>query len=121
MIGGSGSGKSTLLRCIDLLEEIDDGDIYLDGQQITVLGINPVPTRRRLGLVFQAFNLFPHRRVLDNVIMDRGSRPSACRCGRHASADSRCLSGSGWATVEKTSRTSSRVASSNGWRSPARS
>ena len=69
MIGGSGSGKSTLLRCIDLLEEIDDGDIYLDGQQITVLGINPVPTRRRLGLVFQAFNLFPHRRVLDNVIM----------------------------------------------------
>ena len=69
LIGGSGSGKSTLLRCIDLLEEIDDGDIYLDGQQITVLGLNPVPTRRRLGLVFQAFNLFPHRRVLDNVIM----------------------------------------------------
>jgi len=69
LIGASGSGKSTLLRCIDLLEEIDDGDIYLDGQQITVPGINPVPTRRRLGLVFQAFNLFPHRRVLDNVIM----------------------------------------------------
>jgi polar amino acid transport system ATP-binding protein len=69
LIGGSGSGKSTLLRCIDLLEEIDDGDIYLDGQPITVPGNNPVPTRRRLGLVFQAFNLFPHRRVLDNVIM----------------------------------------------------
>jgi polar amino acid transport system ATP-binding protein len=69
LIGGSGSGKSTLLRCIDLLEEIDDGDIYLDGQRITVLGVNPVPARRRLGLVFQAFNLFPHRRVLDNVIM----------------------------------------------------
>jgi polar amino acid transport system ATP-binding protein len=69
LIGGSGSGKSTMLRCIDLLEEIDDGDIYLDGQPITVPGNNPVPTRRRLGLVFQAFNLFPHRRVLDNVIM----------------------------------------------------
>jgi polar amino acid transport system ATP-binding protein len=69
LIGGSGSGKSTMLRCIDLLEEIDDGDIYLDGDPITVPGMNPVPIRRRLGLVFQAFNLFPHRNVIDNVIM----------------------------------------------------
>ena len=69
LIGGSGSGKSTMLRCIDLLEEIDDGDIYLDGEPITVPGMNPVPIRRRLGLVFQAYNLFPHRNVIDNVIM----------------------------------------------------
>ena len=69
LIGGSGSGKSTMLRCIDLLEEIDDGDIYLDGDPITVPGMDPVPIRRRLGLVFQAFNLFPHRNVIDNVIM----------------------------------------------------
>jgi polar amino acid transport system ATP-binding protein len=69
LIGGSGSGKSTMLRCIDLLEEIDDGDIYLDGHPITVPGMNPVAIRRRLGLVFQAFNLFPHRNVIDNVIM----------------------------------------------------
>lgn len=67
LIGASGSGKSTLLRCIDLLEDIDDGDIFLDGEPITVPGTNPVPIRRRLGLVFQAFNLFPNMKVLDNV------------------------------------------------------
>lgn len=69
LIGASGSGKSTLLRCVDLLEEIDDGDIYLDGVPITVPGMDPVPIRRRLGLVFQAFNLFPHMRVIDNVTL----------------------------------------------------
>jgi polar amino acid transport system ATP-binding protein len=69
LIGASGSGKSTLMRCIDLLEEIDDGDILLDGTPITVPGVNPVPFRRRLGLVFQAYNLFPHRTVIDNVTM----------------------------------------------------
>ena len=69
LIGASGSGKSTLLRCIDLLEEIDDGDIFLDGEAITVPGQNPVPIRRRLGLVFQAYNLFPHMRVIDNVTL----------------------------------------------------
>ena len=69
LIGASGSGKSTLLRCIDLLEEIDDGDILLDGEPITVPGSDPVPARRRLGLVFQAFNLFPHRSVIDNVTL----------------------------------------------------
>ncbi len=69
LIGASGSGKSTLLRCIDLLEEIDDGDILLDGEPITVPGRDPVPSRRRLGLVFQAFNLFPHRNVIENVIL----------------------------------------------------
>src|SRR5665213_2276853 len=69
LIGASGSGKSTLLRCVDLLEEIDDGDILLDGEPITVPGTNPVAFRRRLGLVFQAYNLFPHRRVIENVIL----------------------------------------------------
>jgi polar amino acid transport system ATP-binding protein len=69
LIGASGSGKSTLLRCIDLLEEIDDGDIFLDGDPITAPGLYPVPIRRRLGLVFQAYNLFPHMRVIDNVTL----------------------------------------------------
>ena len=69
LIGASGSGKSTLLRCIDLLEEIDDGDIYLDGEPITLPGINPVPIRRKLGLVFQSFNLFPHMNVIENVTL----------------------------------------------------
>jgi polar amino acid transport system ATP-binding protein len=83
LIGASGSGKSTLLRCIDLLEEIDDGDIFLDGEPITVPGIDPVPFRRRLGLVFQAFNLFPHMRVIDNVTL--GAR----RAQKMSNADAR--------------------------------
>ncbi|MFI5025590.1 MAG: amino acid ABC transporter ATP-binding protein [Solirubrobacterales bacterium] len=69
LIGASGSGKSTLLRCIDLLEEIDDGDIFLDGEAITDPSVDPVAVRRRLGLVFQAYNLFPHLSVLDNVVL----------------------------------------------------
>ncbi len=69
LIGASGSGKSTLLRCVDLLEEIDDGDVLLDGAVITDPSVDPVPVRRRLGLVFQSFNLFPHLTVLDNVVL----------------------------------------------------
>ncbi len=69
IIGASGSGKSTLLRCIDLLEEIDDGDVFLDGEVITDPSVDAVAVRRRLGLVFQAYNLFPHLDVLDNVVL----------------------------------------------------
>jgi polar amino acid transport system ATP-binding protein len=69
LIGASGSGKSTLLRCIDLLEEIDDGDVLLDGAVITDPAVEPVAVRRRLGLVFQAYNLFPHLTALQNVVL----------------------------------------------------
>jgi polar amino acid transport system ATP-binding protein len=69
LIGASGSGKSTLLRCINLLEPIDDGYITLDGVDISVPGIDPNPIRRRIGMVFQAFNLFPHLNVIDNVTL----------------------------------------------------
>jgi polar amino acid transport system ATP-binding protein len=69
LIGASGSGKSTLLRCIDLLEEIDDGDVLLDGSVITEPSVDPVAVRRRLGMVFQSFNLFPHLSVLQNVVL----------------------------------------------------
>jgi polar amino acid transport system ATP-binding protein len=69
LIGASGSGKSTLLRCIDLLEEIDDGDVLLDGEVITDPSVTPAQIRKRLGMVFQAFNLFPHMSVLDNVVL----------------------------------------------------
>jgi polar amino acid transport system ATP-binding protein len=71
LIGASGSGKSTLLRCIDLLEEIDDGDVLLDGEVITDPAVNPVRARRSLAMVFQAFNLFPHLTVLENVLLAR--------------------------------------------------
>jgi polar amino acid transport system ATP-binding protein len=69
LIGASGSGKSTLLRCIDLLVEIDDGDIFLDGDVITDPSVDPVAVRRRLGLVFQAYNLFPHLTALQNIVV----------------------------------------------------
>jgi len=69
IIGASGSGKSTLLRCIDLLVEIDDGDVYLDGQVITDPSVDPVSVRRRLALVFQAYNLFPHLTALENIAL----------------------------------------------------
>ena len=69
LIGASGSGKSTLLRCVDLLEEIDDGDVFLDGEAITDPAVDPVAVRRRLGLVFQAYNLFPHMTALENVML----------------------------------------------------
>jgi len=69
LIGPSGSGKSTLLRCINLLEPIDDGEIYLDGEDISVPGLDANPVRRRIGMVFQNFNLFPHMSVMDNIIL----------------------------------------------------
>ena len=67
LIGASGSGKSTLLRCVNLLEPIDDGRILLGGDDISEPGRDPDPIRRRIGMVFQSFNLFPHLRVIDNV------------------------------------------------------
>lgn len=69
LIGASGSGKSTLLRCINLLEVVDDGQIFLDGRDITDPRINADKLRTEVGIVFQAFNLFPHMTVLDNVTL----------------------------------------------------
>jgi polar amino acid transport system ATP-binding protein len=69
LIGGSGSGKSTLLRCASLLETVDDGQVLLDGEDISDPRIDPDRVRRRMGVVFQAFNLFPHLSVLQNVVL----------------------------------------------------
>jgi polar amino acid transport system ATP-binding protein len=79
LIGASGSGKSTLLRCVDLLEEIDDGDVFLDGEPITDPSVEPVSVRRRLGLVFQAYNLFPHMTALENVVLGERRAHGASR------------------------------------------
>jgi polar amino acid transport system ATP-binding protein len=67
LIGASGSGKSTLLRCVNLLEPTDDGQVVFDGVDIAEPGLDPDPIRRRIGMVFQSFNLFPHMSVVDNV------------------------------------------------------
>jgi polar amino acid transport system ATP-binding protein len=69
LIGASGSGKSTLLRCINLLEEIDDGRIVVHGQEISAPNVDVNEVRRGIGIVFQAFNLFPHMTVLANVTL----------------------------------------------------
>jgi polar amino acid transport system ATP-binding protein len=69
LIGGSGSGKSTLLRCVALLEEVDDGTIHLGGVELTDPRLDADAARRRIGIVFQAYNLFPHMSVLDNITL----------------------------------------------------
>ena len=69
VIGASGSGKSTLMRCINLLEELSDGQILLENQDISVYGINLDSVRGKIGSVFQAFNLFPHLTVLENITL----------------------------------------------------
>ncbi|MEO5884595.1 MAG: amino acid ABC transporter ATP-binding protein [Candidatus Limnocylindrales bacterium] len=69
LIGASGSGKSTLLRCINLIEPIDAGRIVIEGDEITAPAVDVDRIRRRIGIVFQSFNLFPHMSVLDNVTL----------------------------------------------------
>lgn len=69
LIGASGSGKSTLLRCINLLEPVDEGTILLDGTDIAEPGLDPLPVRQRIGIVFQSYNLFPHMTAMENVML----------------------------------------------------
>ena len=69
VIGPSGSGKSTLLRCINLLEPLDSGRIFLEGDEITRKGVKVSAIRQRVGMVFQQFNLFPHLKVIDNLTL----------------------------------------------------
>src|SRR5919202_119665 len=69
VIGPSGSGKSTLLRCVNLLEPIDSGRIFLEGREITARGVDASQVRQQIGIVFQQFNLFPHLKVVDNVTL----------------------------------------------------
>src|SRR5207237_7855607 len=82
VIGPSGSGKSTLLRCVNLLEPLDSGRIYFEGEEITRKGTDVSRVRQRIGMVFQQFNLFPHLSVLSNVTIAarrirKPSRPAA--------------------------------------------
>lgn len=88
LIGASGSGKSTLLRCVNLLERVDEGEITIDGQVITNGGIDVNELRRKIGIVFQAYNLFPHMTVLENVTLaPRKVRGVAAREARDRAND----------------------------------
>jgi len=69
LIGSSGSGKSTLLRCLNLIEDLSDGQIWLEGQEISSPGVNQDEVRREIGLVFQSYNLFAHLSILDNITL----------------------------------------------------
>jgi len=69
LIGASGAGKSTLLRCINLLEHTEDGEIFLDGEDIAIPGLDPQAARKKIGMVFQNFNLFPHMTALENAML----------------------------------------------------
>jgi polar amino acid transport system ATP-binding protein len=87
IIGPSGSGKSTLLRCINLIEPIESGHIFLEGTEITARGVDQDEIRTRIGIVFQAFNLFPHMTVLENITLG----PRRVRRLGQAQADERAL------------------------------
>jgi polar amino acid transport system ATP-binding protein len=86
LIGSSGSGKSTLLRCLDLLEDIDDGAIFIEGQDISDPRVDARAVRRRMGIVFQAYNLFPHLSVVDNVTLAPRKVHGADRASAEAKA-----------------------------------
>ncbi|MDF1604350.1 amino acid ABC transporter ATP-binding protein [Nocardioides sp. YIM 152315] len=88
LIGSSGSGKSTLLRCLNLLEEIDDGIIAFESREISDPRVDPRAVRSRIGMVFQAYNLFPHLTVLDNCTL----APRRVHGVSRAEAESRALS-----------------------------
>ncbi len=120
VIGGSGSGKSTLLMCINGLEPINSGRILVDGIDVHARGTDLNKLRRKIGIVFQQWNAFPHLTVLENVMLaprkvlgmsrgrgrgDGGREALPCRARREA---------------EGLSRQSSPAASSSAWRSPAR-
>ena len=117
--GPSGSGKSTLIRCINRLEEHQQGHLYVDGVELTddVKAIDDI--RKKVGMVFQQFNLFPHLTVLENLTLSPmwvGKLPKKEAEERAMHSSSACASPSRPAST----RCSSRADSSSGWRSPAR-
>ena len=130
LIGPSGSGKTTFLRCINHLEQINGGRLYVDG---TLMGYSErgdklhelkpreaARQRRDIGMVFQHFNLFPHMTALENIIEApiAGQEASASRGGRDRPAS--CSTRSGWPTRRRPTRRSCPAASSSGWRSRGR-
>src|SRR5215204_3736882 len=87
LIGASGSGKSTLLRCVNLLEPVDDGRIVVGGDEITARRVDVNALRRRIGIVFQSYNIFPHISVLANVTLGPRKALGLSRKQAEAAAD----------------------------------
>jgi len=116
LIGASGSGKSTLLRCVNQLERVDDGLILFDGEDICDPRVDHDSVRRRMGIVFQSFNLFPHMRVLDNITL---SLRKVHGMGRDE-ADARAMELLTRRTRPSSTRTGSPAGSSSAWPSCAR-
>ena len=114
LIGASGSGKSTLLRCIDLIEDIDDGQILLDGRDISDPRIDADEARQAMGMVFQSFNLFPHMTALANVALaPRRKRAASRRCRTSITTSSTC-SACTVRPARSSSASSTRVLSARG-------
>ena len=87
LIGASGSGKSTLLRCVNVLEPIDAGRIVVAGEEVTAPGVDVNRIRREIGIVFQSFNLFPHKSVLENVTLAPRKARGLSRSAANAEAE----------------------------------
>ena len=119
LIGASGSGKSTLLRCVNLLEPINAGRIWIEGDEITGRGVNVDRVRRRIGIVFQAYNLFPHmtRARQRDARAAQGPRLSA---GRRTRERWSCSRASAWPTSATSTPTGCPAASSSAPRSCVR-
>ena len=98
VIGPSGSGKSTLLRCVNLLEEPTAGKVFVDGTEVTDPDVDIDAVRRRIGMVFQQFNLFPHLTVLENLTHRAAPGAEAGQGRGGAGRPRRTWSGSGWPT-----------------------
>ena len=119
VVGPSGSGKSTLCRTINRLEPIDGGDIRLEGQPLPSEGRALARLRSDVGMVFQQFNLFAHRSVLDNVTLGPIKVRGQSQARRPRAGPGSCWPGSGSRTRPTSCPPSCRAASSSGWRSPA--
>ena len=120
LIGASGSGKSTLLRCINLLEPIDAGRVFIGGEEITAEGVKVDRVRRRIGIVFQSFNLFPHMSVLDNVTLAPRRVLKRSRARRPRPRRPNSWPGSDSPTSATSSRTGCPAVSSSASRSSGR-
>lgn len=119
IVGPSGGGKSTLLRCVNLLESVTAGQVLLEGQDLTAKGVDINHIRRRIGMVFQQFNLFPHL----NVLQISPSRPASCSSGngrRPRNGRMRCSPVSACRTTRPAIPSSCPAVNNNGWPLPER-